>query len=346
MGFLDKVFGTKGAAEGKSAEAKATEAAASMDPQQADLSAALWMHLRNEVDAAFSVYLRLQEELPQDALPPFFVCVVRAGRGEVAEAAEALRALSGRISEAGGNISHAVATELVQAMQDQSPLKLSGVAQLIATFGDSLKKERFLREAAVCLEVAAGLATDNAHVLHKFGDTLHDLGMYEYAETVLKEAVKLAPNHWDALYTYAVLLQDLGRVEEAITYYERAVKLVPSHVNCQNNFGAALMRLGRMDEAQEHCDRAAALDPAAPLVKLNLGNIHLAKEQYERARSFFDEAVALEPGLAQAYFGLGAVERLTTGDLARCRELYAKAIELNPSIPAFHQALEDLEPKA
>ncbi|HBA87248.1 MAG TPA: hypothetical protein DCZ75_04450 [Geobacter sp.] len=343
MGFFDKVFGTKAAAEATPADAKTTEARGTVDPHHADMSAALSMHLRNEVEPAFSVYVRLQEELPLGSLAPFFASAIMAGRGEVADAAEKLRALSGRLSTEEQSFSHVIATELVEVMKDQSPLKLPAVAQLIVSFGDLLKKDGFTREAAVCFEIAAGLASDNAHVLHKLGDTLHDLGMYEYAESVLQEAIKLAPNHWDALYTYAVLLQDLGRVEEAITHYEKAVRLVPTHVKCQNNFGAALLTAGRFDDALEHCNRAAALDPTAPLVKVNLGNIHLMKQEYDRARACFNEAISLDATLAQAYFGLGYVEQLTGGDSGRCREMYTKAIELNPSVLAFHQALGNLE---
>lgn len=304
------------------------------------------MHLKDETDKALAAYLKLQEQNSADNLASFFACSIKAGNGDVAAAAEGVRALSSRLAADGESISRAVATDLTALLAGQPQRKLAAVARIIVSFGDALKKEGLLREGAVCFEIASGLVPDNAHTLQKFGDTLHDLGMYEYAESVLSEALKLAPNHWDAIYTYAVLLQDLGRLDEAIEHYEKAVRLVPSHANCQNNFGAALMRVGRFDEALEHCKRAAELEPEGALARLNLGNIHLMKQEWDTARAFFEEAIKLNGELAQAYFGLGSVEQLSGGDIERSREFYRKAVELNPSIPLFREALENLSGEA
>lgn len=332
MGFFDKMFG------GKEKDEKSTP----LEPGMGDFNAALSMQLRGEPDAAFEAYGRIIEQEPLDNLAPFFAAAIVAGKGEVAQAAAALRKLSGAISSRGDSISRAVSTELVELVKDEPALRLPAVAELIVSFGDLLKQEGFTQESAVCFEIAAALVPDNAHVLHKLGDTLHDLRVYDYAETVLKEALKYAPYHWGALYTYAVLLQDLGRLPEAVTYYEKAVQLIPNHANSQNNYGGALLTLNRPDEALEHCLIAAALDPAAPLVQLNLGNIYLVKKEYEAARPFFEKALSLNPNLAQGYFGLGQVEQFTGDQSGRSRELYLKAIELNPAFPQFQHALGNL----
>lgn len=332
MGFFDKMFG------GKEKEGKSSP----VGPGMTDFNAALSMQLRGELDAAFDAYGRIKEKEPVDNLAPFFLAAVVAGRGEVAQAAAALRELSGAISSRGDSISRAISTELVDRVQDEPALRLPAVAETVVSFGDLLKQNGFAREAAVCFEIAAALLPDNAHVLHKLGDTLHDLRIYDYAETVLKEALNCAPNHWGALYTYAVLLQDLGRLPEAVTCYEKAVQLIPNHVNSRNNYGAALLAMNRPDEALEHCLIAAALDPAAPQVQLNLGNIYLVKQEYETAAPYFQKALSLNPNLAMGYFGLGQVEQFTGDRSGRSREFYLKAIELNPAVPQFHHALGNL----
>ena len=183
---------------------------------------------------------------------------------------------------------------------------------------------------------------ENADLLYKLGDTLHDLRNYDYAEAVLQEALQYAPEHWGALYTYGVLLQDLGRLDEAISYYERAIAIDPDHAKCQNNFGAALLMTDRADEALAHCARAAELAPDFALAKNNLGNIHLRKGEYEAARICYTEALTRDETLAPAYFGLGSAEQGLGSDSARVQELYRKAIELNPAVPAFQQALDNL----
>jgi tetratricopeptide (TPR) repeat protein len=329
MSLFTKIFGNTGSAN----QAPAA-------PREFDFFATLSMQLRGELEPALALYQGAAAANPDDSLAPFFAAAIQAGQGDAAAAAASLRFLSERAAAEGESISRKILLELTALVGDESvPLSLPAVALLIVAFGDLLKKEGLLRESAVTYEIAAGLAPDNANVLHKLGDTLHDLRIYDYAESVLQGALQCAPNHWGALYSYAVLLQDLGRDEEAIRCYQKAVVFHPGHAKCQNNYGAALLRTNRLEEALVHCNLAAGLDPASPFVKINLGNIHLLMGKYENARTFFSEALALDGTLAPAYFGLGAVEQGANGAPGRIRELYLKALEINPGIAEAHQAL-------
>ncbi|MDD2852972.1 MAG: tetratricopeptide repeat protein [Desulfuromonadaceae bacterium] len=331
MGFFDKLFRTKVTADITAAE-----------PLEEDFSTALSMHLRGEIEPALNAYLKYYEEHPDDTLALFFASTIKAGKGNIGEAAESLRFLSRRISLEGQTLSLVVTQNVVALMSSETHSTVPAVAEIIVSFGDLLKKEGFVQESVVCFEIAAGLVPAHANVLHKLGDTLHDLRIYDYAESVLLEALKHAPNHWGALYTYAVLLQDLGRIEEAVTYYEKAVTLIPNHIKCQNNLGAALMMSNRLEEALAHCSLAEKLDPASPLVKINLGNIYSQMREYENARRCFTEAISLDKNFALAYFGLGLVEQSLGSENELIRDLFLKAIELNPSIPEFHHALSKL----
>ena len=336
MSFFSKIFGTKDAAA-------TTADRGAGAPRGGDFIAALALQLRGETEAALGAYREIAAEIPDGTLAPFFAAAVRAGQGGTAEAAESLRSLSRQAAGAGEALSGAIAVQLAALLgNDPYAVRTPAVAEVIASFGDLLKKEGFLQESAVCFEVAAGLVPDNAHVLHKLGDTLHDLRVYDYAEAVLLEALRCAPNHWGALYTYAVLLQDLGRDEEAIGYYGKVVRLNPNHANSQNNYGAALLRSNRLEEALAHCTRAAALDPGSPFVKINLGNIHRLMQDYQAARTCFAEAISLDGNLGLAYYGLGSVEQALKSDPGQVRELYRKAIEVNPAMPEVHHALGNL----
>lgn len=332
MGFFSKILGSK--------DTPATKTAA---PRGAtDLFGALSLHCSGDLQAALEAYPRLGEEKPDHTLAPFFNAAALAGMGRVAEGAQLLRDLSRRTAEGGEPVSHAVARDLFALLEEEPTLGVPALGEIIVAFGDGLKSEGFVQESAVCFEIAAGLLPEHATVLHRLGDTLHDLRAYEYADSVLARALELAPNHWGALYTRAVLFQDLGRFDEAIALYEKAVVLDPDHVKCRNNYGAALMLAGRLEEALAQCTLAAELDPDFTLAKVNLGNIHLLRKEYDPARTCFSDALALDDRLAPAYFGLGAVEQSSGGDANRARDLYLKAIELNPDNPQFHQALGDL----
>lgn len=334
MSLFDKMFGGKNTTN--------TADKSPGETRNADLIAAVAMHIRGEMDGALSAYLKIIEDLPEDNLAPFFAAALLAGTGNISEAGERLRSLSRRIAQKEEAISLTVTQDFLALASSEPTLKIPAAAEIIMSFGDRLKENHLLQESAVCFEIAAGLLPDRANVLHKLGDTLHDLRIYDYAESVLLKALEYEPKNWGALYTYAVLLQDLGRFPEAITYYEQAVALNPDHVNSQNNYGAALMMEDRLEDALEHCTLAAGLDPSSPWVKVNLGNIYLLKKEYETARSCFKEAVSLKKDLAHAYFGLGSVEQLLGSDSEQVRELYLKAIELNPTIPDIHHALGNL----
>lgn len=330
MSFFSKMFGSKDSADKSAAE-----------PLGGDFITALAAHLRGDLEPALLAYLKLAEEVPGSTSPQFFAAAISAAKGDTKGAVESLRFLSHQASLSGDSMSRAIALELAPQVND-SQVSIPAVAEVIVSFGELLKKERFVQESVVCFEIAASLVPDNANVLHKLGDTLHDLRIYDYAESVLQEALRCAPYHWGALYTYAVLLQDLGRDEEAIDYYKQAVRLNPNHAHCQNNYGAALLRTNRPEEALAHCNQAARLAPNSPLVKINLGNIHMLLKQYETARSCFTEAIALNAKVAPAYFGLASVERALNSDPKRVQELYLKALEVNPAIPEVHQALGNL----
>jgi tetratricopeptide (TPR) repeat protein len=370
MSIFSKIFGSKATPDQSAAEPRRDDETAAdrlwdeqtavephrddthaAEPLAGDFVTALAMQLRGELDPALASYQAFAEQFLDDHLAPFFAATIEAGKGNIAGAAQSLRSLSGQLSSAGENISRAIALELVAQVGDRPIIKIPAVAEIIVTFAETLKQEGFLQEGAVCLEIAAGLVPDNAHVLQKLGDTLHDLRIYDYAESVLQEALKCAPNHWASLYTYAVLLQDLGRNDEAIACYEKAVKLYPDHVNSQNNYGAALMRANRHQEALAHCNLAAELDPSSPFVQINLGNIHLLLQEFDKARSCFSEAIALNDALAPAYFGLASVEQALGRDLQRVQELYLKTLEISPNIAEVHHALGNLlagaaDPKA
>lgn len=329
MGFFNKMFGGKGA---KSAA----------ESRGSDFLNALSMQLRGELEGAREAYRALAQRFSDDNLVAFFAATADSGLGRVAEAAESLRALSKRISDAGQNISQEITLDLTALLENDPAVSRPRAADLVTEFGDRLKEEGFLRESAVAFEIASALVPENARVLHKFGDTLHDLRVYDYAEQVLQQALRHGPNHWGALYTYAVLLQDLGRFDEAISFYERAVRLNPEHARCRNNFGAALLATGRLDAALEQCNAAARLDPDAPLVKVNLGNVYLQLKQYQEARVCFEKAVSLAENLAPGHFGLGAAEEGLGSPVEKVRDLYLKAIELDPGIPEFRHALGNL----
>jgi tetratricopeptide (TPR) repeat protein len=330
MGFFNKMFGDK------------ESAANAAQPKGPDFIDALALHLRGEVDPALGVYLQIVKEFPNDYLSPFFISAIMAGQGQTSEAAANLRSLSQQIAGQGGTISQSIYQRIVVQMDEALHLSVPAVAEIIATFGDLLKGDRFFQESAVCFEIAKALDPENADLLYKLGDTLHDLRNYDYAEAALQEALQYAPEHWGALYTYGVLLQDLGRFAEAVSCYERAVAINPDHAKCQNNFGAALLMTDRLDEALAHCTLAAKLAPDFPFARINLGNIHLRRGEYEAARTCFTEALSRDATLAMAYFGLGNAEQRLGSDSARVQELYRKAIELSPTIPIFQQALDNL----
>lgn len=209
------------------------------------------------------------------------------------------------------------------------------------------------------------------------------LGVSEYRHWAAPPAAqadslaRLIPGSGHANFMKATFLQQEGQGDSAIAYYQRAI-LADSAYGPARVFIADLKASsGDVKGAIAEFEMAEAQDPSDPEVRETLGDLYLRNGEYEKARGeyawlqaydpaspayayqlawsflqmkrgmeakpFLEKTLALDPRQPRALNYLGMVEQ-ATGNPGRARELYRKALDLDPSYAHARENLQALKP--
>jgi tetratricopeptide (TPR) repeat protein len=103
-----------------------------------------------------------------------------------------------------------------------------------------------------------------------------------------------------------------GKIQEAIAECKRAIALDPDFGNPYNDIGAYLIDLGLFDEAIPWIERAIVAKRYEPrhFPHFNLGRAYLAKGSINRARELFQKALEIEPRYTLASQALEKLRRM------------------------------------
>ena len=103
-----------------------------------------------------------------------------------------------------------------------------------------------------------------------------------------------------------------GKIQEAIAECKRAIEVDPDFGNPYNDIGAYLIGLERFDEAIPWLERATTAKRYEPrhFPYLNLGRAYLAKGMINRARELFQKALEIEPRYTPARRALENIRRM------------------------------------
>jgi tetratricopeptide (TPR) repeat protein len=128
---------------------------------------------------------------------------------------------------------------------------------------------------------------------------------------------------------------DLARVHtdyfQAISYYQEALRVKRQNAELYNKVGIVELQLNQKGIARKYFERALKYDPQLTPALNNLGAVALLDEKYKQAADYFKQALARDESsapthvnLAEAWMGLGEVDRATTE--------YARALELDADV--------------
>lgn len=141
-------------------------------------------------------------------------------------------------------------------------------------------------------------------------------------------AIAIDPVNVLALRDRAVALRSEGRVEDALRDVRAALAVAPADAPALRLLGDVLAPLGRGGEAEAAYGEAIRRAPAQPGLHLDLANLFASEGRMADAERELVAELAVAPSAA-AYNNLGNV--YLDRDPARARELYRKALELDPS---------------
>ena len=133
-----------------------------------------------------------------------------------------------------------------------------------------------------------------------------------------------------ALTMAGMILQSQGNLSEARVRFERAVVADPRAAVAANNLAWLHAESGtKLDEALQLAQRAAEVMPDSPEVLDTLGWVFFRNDLPAQAVGPLERCVANAPGHGECRYHLGLVYA-KTGDKARSREAFVRALALEP----------------
>lgn len=148
-------------------------------------------------------------------------------------------------------------------------------------------------------------------------------------------------NAWTS-YRIGEAYRNTGDPQNAYTYFNNAVALAPYDLDFQNKMGATLVQLNRADEAKKVFADILKSDPEYVPAMSNLGFVILAAEHnLDKSKELYDKALALEPDYEQALLNKAGWYAYNN-QLPQARELLHQLLRKHPDNKEAATALSKL----
>ena len=141
------------------------------------------------------------------------------------------------------------------------------------------------------------LEIDPNHVeaLNLLGCMHSEAGDLARAEKCLDRAAELAPDSAHVQYNLATLLLRGSRPDDAIAHFRKALKIDPDYADAETNLGTVLLGMGQTDEAIGHYRRALQIDAHSAEACYNLGLALARTSRDGDAIAFYQKALQIRP---------------------------------------------------
>jgi serine/threonine-protein kinase len=181
-------------------------------------------------------------------------------------------------------------------------------------------------QAVAYAQTAVDLDPRGSEGYRELGGAYEKLGQVADAEATYRKAIAVRPD-WLAFNMLGHLLLAQKRLPEAEAAFRRVTELTPGNAKAFNNLAVTYWTMKRPDDAAAAWSRSMSIRPTDSTAS-NLATALYASGRYEDAAQAYERAVALRPGRYQTWGNLGAALHWSSGDKAREREAYSKAVEL------------------
>ncbi|HXI85796.1 MAG TPA: tetratricopeptide repeat protein [Verrucomicrobiae bacterium] len=171
-----------------------------------------------------------------------------------------------------------------------------------------------------------------------------EAGSLPRAKLEYEKAIKLYPKYLDAYYNLAVVCEKLGEKGGAIDQYKRYLEIKPDDADVWNQVGVLYDETGSKKEGRNAYQKALAINPKYGRAHHNLGVLLKEEGDLKGAEQHLATFVKLEEEAGRpngdAYYSLGILylQELRDKD---AKLLLQKAIDIDPSVPHFNNAMGD-----
>ena len=302
----------------------------------ADLSTALFLHRKGQLDRAANIYREILAHNPGNYNALHYLGLLEAQVGHF-ERASSLIARSLDLQPANKQVRENYATILVKAGRYDSALQTCNEGlrsdptniYLLYLSAVALFKLRRLPESLQRFDKLLAAQPDHVVAINERGSVLAEMKEYDQALAAFQRAVTLNPKFADAHLNIGNLFGEQGRLEDAKASFQEALTLNPRLARAWSGFGNVMRKRRVFDEALIAFDKALKVEADLVAAWLGRGNVFVDLKLYDNAFAAYDKALSIEPGSAGAWLGRGNVFR----NLKRYDEAlaaYDKALSLDP----------------
>lgn len=200
--------------------------------------------------------------------------------------------------------------------------------------------DEMLAEAGLSGEEGLQLAA-----LHEEIQSLMDQGRTSEARATAQKFLKRWPDFVPVLNNLTLVLTVEGAYDQAIATARRALEIDPENVHARGNLIRVLMMTGQVEEARTEADRLALVEDVGEDQWLKLAEAFSFVGYDERVLDVHERAEAARalamPGGAYICH-LAAVAAMNRGDEQRARQLWERALKLDPGMHSARENLADL----
>ncbi len=233
--------------------------------------------------------------------------------------------------------------EATKAAMALGTKETSGLERVHNNAARRLREEGRFDEALKELQEAIAINPDLPEAHFNFGVIYQKQGRLLQARASFIRSLELQENE-EAHYNLGVILLDANELADAEMHFRAALAIKSDYVNALISLGVALARQNRIDEARAQLQRALAIEPDARAHN-NLAGTYFSEKRYALAIDDYRKAIELDPAYFAATLNL-AMALEATGERQAATEQYRRALELRPTDPSIHAALNRLnEPK-
>jgi tetratricopeptide (TPR) repeat protein len=152
------------------------------------------------------------------------------------------------------------------------------------------------------------------------------------------EAAAVNPHDGDAQYQLGLIYQQRRQYTEAIRRFKLAVAIDPGQTDAHFQLGRIALEQDRLSDALEHLQTVFVQDEKynSNEILRELGALYVIAGQYHDALRRLEVYIERRPYDPEGLYYLGfALEK--TGDAARAREMYERAIEAARTAPRYRR---------
>ncbi len=167
----------------------------------------------------------------------------------------------------------------------------------------------------------------------------YDLGRFDEARVELEKVVKAAPGTSTGVNLLALTYMKLERDEDALRVLTDPAKKNDKDHNILNTTGMVYAKMGNFERAEASFEKALALSPDNDGIIYNLARLYEKFDHIDKAIQAAERVVELNSKFHEAANMLGGLY-LKTGERAKARAQFAKAVALAPDNPKYKRNLE------